>query len=169
MSSRATHTCRIGVVTTHTAHRGAVADASCRHLDAAQDPLVPRPGDEPSRVLARRWASGEPGVDIVLRSRLEDTAAIAEPDEELDGDGGRLLGVEECARGHWPGPRVASELVQQVPADEAIDELVMLGIVDLRELHGEPAALAGPQRLIRRAAHPRRRRHTSLEDSMNPH
>jgi hypothetical protein len=96
---------------------------------------------EISRVACLRveGPGGEPGVDAFLRCRVEVTAAGGESGEELDTHSGGLLGVEERGRTDQFGPGLTPQPVQQVPAREAVDDLPVLGVCDLRELRGQPA------------------------------
>jgi hypothetical protein len=120
-------------------HHVAVARKPSWQLDLGEYPLFARPGDEPSRVLACRGATCEPGVDVLLRRGVQVAVPGGEPGQELSSDCCRLLGVEERARADWSGIALTTETVKQAPASEALDDLAVLWVVDLGELVGEPA------------------------------
>lgn len=61
------------------------------------EPLVDCPVEESLNQATGRWAAAVPGVDIGLPEVFEGETAAAEPVDEVDRDGGALLGSQERA------------------------------------------------------------------------
>ncbi|MFC3578157.1 hypothetical protein ACFOZ0_33860, partial [Streptomyces yaanensis] len=82
----------------------------------ADEPLSDGPVEEVVGVLAGGGAGTEPGIDVVLGALAELASSLTEPVQELDGDGGVLLGSEECAGGHGCRAGLVFQPSRQVPA-----------------------------------------------------
>ncbi|WP_327248478.1 hypothetical protein [Streptomyces sp. NBC_01320] len=68
--------------------------------EPADQPLLDSPAEKVVRVSARAGAVAEPGIDVMLTALVQAPSAVAEPAQELDGDGRVLLGTQEGAGGH---------------------------------------------------------------------